>query len=65
MGYVLAPFGITYVTHGGQFNTVTDTRFIRNNRKLKAFTEATTRNLVKAVRLDLPRRFGKIEISSE
>lgn len=65
MGYILAPFGITYITHGGMFNTVTHSAFIRKNKKLKEFTEATTRNLVKAVRLDLPRRFGKIEISSE
>jgi len=65
MGCVLAPFGITYVTHGGQFNTETDSAFIKRNAKVRKFTKATARNLVRAVRLDLPRRFGKIEISSE
>ena len=65
MGYVLAPFGITYITHGAQFNTKKDSDFIRKGRKVKEFTEATTRNLVKAVRLGLPKKFGKIHISSE
>ncbi|MDD5171761.1 MAG: NAD(P)H-dependent oxidoreductase [Candidatus ainarchaeum sp.] len=65
MGYVLTPFGITYITHGGQYNTVTDPAFVRNSKKVKQFTEATARNLVRAVRLDLPKRFGRIEISSE
>lgn len=65
MGCVLAPFGITYVTHGGQFNTITDSPFIKKSAKVREFTKATARNLVNAVRLDLPRRFGKIEISSE
>jgi len=65
MGYVLAPFGINYVTHGGEYNTVTDSGFIRNNKKVKQFTEAAARNLAKAVQLDLPKRFGRIEISSE
>ena len=65
MGYTLTPFGITYVTHGGQYNTITDSGFIQKNVKVKRFTEATTRNLIKAIRLDLPRKFGKIEISSE
>jgi len=65
MGYVLAPFGITYITHGGQYDSETDSEFISKNKKIKEFTEATARNLVKAVRLDLPKRFGKIHISSE
>ncbi|MDD5340537.1 MAG: NAD(P)H-dependent oxidoreductase [Candidatus ainarchaeum sp.] len=65
MGYVLAPFGITYVTHGGQYNTVTDSGFIKNSRKTEQFTKATAMNLVRAMRLNLPKRFGKIEISSE
>ena len=65
MGYIMAPFGIAYVTHGGQFNTDTDSGFIKANKKVKAFTEATARNLIRAVKLDLPKKFGKIEISSE
>ncbi len=65
MGYVLAPFGITYVTHGADFNTDTDSKFIKTSQKTKHFVEATTKNLVNAMRLDLPKRFGKIEISSE
>jgi len=65
MGYILTPFGITYITHGGQYNTVTDSGFIKSNKKVKGFTEATARNLVRAVKLDLPKKFGKIEVSSE
>jgi multimeric flavodoxin WrbA len=65
MGYVLTPFGITYITHGGQYDTKSDPAFIKKSRKVKTFTEATTRNLIRAIRLDLPKRFGKMEISSE
>jgi len=65
MGYILAPFGMTYITHGGQYDTKTDPAFIKQNAKVRGFTEATTRNLVNAVRLDLPKKFKKIEISSE
>jgi multimeric flavodoxin WrbA len=31
MGYVLAPFGVSYRTHGAQFNTITDTEFLKND----------------------------------
>ena len=65
MGYILSPFGITYITHGSAFNTSTDSSFIKSSGKPKKFVEATTRNLIRAVRLDLPKKFGKIEISSE
>jgi multimeric flavodoxin WrbA/rubredoxin len=31
MGYVLASFGVSYRTHGAQFNTITDTEFLKND----------------------------------
>jgi multimeric flavodoxin WrbA/rubredoxin len=31
LGYVLAPFGIAYRVHGAQFNTITDTEFLKND----------------------------------
>lgn len=65
MGYVLAPFGITYVLNNRAYPSSADHSYIMKDRKTREFTEATVRNLAKAVRLDLPKRFGKIEISSE
>jgi len=65
MGYILAPFGIAYITHGAKYDTATDSDFIKRDMKAKRFARATARNLIRAVRLDLPRKFGRIEISSE
>jgi multimeric flavodoxin WrbA/rubredoxin len=65
MGYILAPFGIAYVLNNRKFNAKEDHAFIKKDRKTREFVEATTKNLIKAVRLNLPRKFGKIEISSE
>jgi multimeric flavodoxin WrbA len=31
MGYILAPFGISYRTHGAQYNTITDAEFLRSD----------------------------------
>lgn len=65
MGYILAPFGITYVLNNRKFDSKADHPYILKDRKTREFVEASTRNLIRAVRLDLPKRFGKIEISSE
>lgn len=65
MGYVLAPFGITYVLNNRAYPSSADHAKIRGDAKTREFTEATVRNLAKAVRLGLPKKFGKIHISSE
>jgi len=65
MGYVLAPFGITYVLNNRAHPSSSDYARIRRDRKTKEFTEATAKNLANAVRMRLPERFGKIYISSE
>jgi multimeric flavodoxin WrbA len=52
MWYILAPFSIAYRTHGAQFNTITDTEFLKNDPLVIQKVQGMTNNVVEMVRLD-------------
>ena len=52
MGYVLAPFGIAYRTHGAQFNTITDTEFLKKDPLVIQKVKGMANNVVEMIRLD-------------
>jgi len=52
MGYLLAPFGIAYRTHGAQFNTITDAEFLRSDPLVIQKVRGMARNVVAMLRLD-------------
>lgn len=52
MGYLLAPFGIAYRTHGPQFNTNTDTEFLKSDPLVIQKVKGMTHNVVEMIRLD-------------
>jgi multimeric flavodoxin WrbA/rubredoxin len=53
MGYVLAPFGISYRTHGAQFNTNTDTEYLKNDPLVIQKVKGMANNVVEMLHLDL------------
>jgi multimeric flavodoxin WrbA len=53
MGYVLAPFGISYRTHGAEFNSGTDEEFFRNDALLIDYTKGVVNNVVELMKLDI------------
>ncbi len=53
MGYILAPFGIGYRTHGAQFNTNTDEEFFRNDPFLVFKAKGVATNVIEIMQLDI------------
>lgn len=53
MGYILAPFGISYRTHGAQYNSSTDSEFFKNDTLLAAHTKGVVNNVIALMRLDI------------
>ena len=53
MGYVLAPFGISYRTHGAQFNTITDAEYFRNDPMVKIKVKGMVNNVIEIMKLDV------------
>jgi multimeric flavodoxin WrbA len=61
MGYILAPFGISYRTHGAQFNTNTDAEYFRNDPLLKIKVKGMANNVVEMLNLDIESKLkGKL-----
>jgi len=52
MGYLLAPFGIAYRVHGAQFNTITDTEFLKSDPLVIQRVKGMTTNVIEMIRLD-------------
>lgn len=52
MGYLLAPFGIAYRTHGAQFNTNTDAEYLRNDPLVVQKVRGMATNVVAMLHLD-------------
>jgi multimeric flavodoxin WrbA len=52
LGYLLAPFGIAYRTHGAQFNTITDTEFLKNDPLVIQKVKGMVHNVVEMMRLE-------------
>jgi hypothetical protein len=51
MGYLLAPFGIACRVHGAQFNTITDTEFLKSDPLVIQKIKGMTSNVVEMMRL--------------
>ena len=61
MGYVLAPFGVSYRTHGAQFNTSTDSDFIRNDPLVTINVRGMANNVVEMLTIDIEEKMkGKL-----
>jgi len=56
MGYLLAPFGISYRTHGAQFNTITDSDYLRNDPLVIIKVKGMANNVVEMLKLDLEQK---------
>jgi multimeric flavodoxin WrbA len=50
LGYILAPFGIAYRTHGAEFNSNADREFFRTDELLKVYTRGVVNNVVELMR---------------
>jgi multimeric flavodoxin WrbA/rubredoxin len=53
MGYVLAPFGIAFRTHGSQFNSSTDREFFRNDELIVRQTKGVVNNVIELMKIDI------------
>lgn len=53
LGYILAPFGVSYRTHGAQFNTDTDTAYLKNDPLVIQKVEGMAQNVVEMLQIDL------------
>jgi hypothetical protein len=61
MGYLLAPFGISYRTHGAQFNTITDPDFLRNDPMVILKVKGMANNVVEMLKLGIEEKLkGKL-----
>jgi hypothetical protein len=53
MGYVLAPFGVSYRTHGAQYNTITDSEFLKTDPLVIQKVKGMAINVVELLNLDI------------
>jgi len=61
MGYVFAPFGLAYRTHGAQYNAGEDNDFFRANRMLRESVEGVVKNVVATMNLGIEEKIrGKL-----
>lgn len=61
LGYVLAPFGIAFRTHGAQFNSSTDREFFRADKLIVQHTRGVVNNVIALMQLDLETKLqGKL-----
>jgi len=58
MGYILVPFGISYRTHGAQFNTNTDTEYIKSDPLVIQKVKGMAYNVLEMLSLDIE---GKVK----
>lgn len=66
MGYIFAPFGFAYRTHGAAFNAKTDNAFFSKDKRTKKDVEGVVNNVVKMMRLNSEAKLkGKIKPVSE
>jgi multimeric flavodoxin WrbA/rubredoxin len=56
MGYVLAPFGVSYRTHGAQYNTITDTEYLKNDPLVIQKVKGMAYNVVEMLNLEIETR---------
>lgn len=61
MGYILAPFGIGFRTHGSQFNSKTDHEFFRNDELLIHQVRGVVTNVIEMLHLGIEEKVkGKL-----
>lgn len=66
MGYVLAPFGFGYRTHGADYNARTDNGFFRSDAVLRKSVEGVVNNVVSLMSQNLEEKLkGKVVPVSE
>lgn len=66
MGYVLAPYGFGYRTHGAVHKSVDDREFFKKDKKLRGEVAGVVNNVVETMALDLEKKLaGKIKCVSE
>ena len=53
MGFILAPFGFTYRTHGAQYPAETDNSFFQKDQKLEKEIEGVVNNIVNLMKQKL------------
>jgi multimeric flavodoxin WrbA/rubredoxin len=51
LGYLLAPFGIAFRTHGSEFNSSTDREFFRNDELIVRQTKGVVNNVIEFLRV--------------
>jgi multimeric flavodoxin WrbA/rubredoxin len=56
MGFVLAPFGIAFRTHGSEFTSGTDTEFFRNDPLVREHVAGVVHNVIELMHLDIESR---------
>ncbi|OPX64885.1 MULTISPECIES: NAD(P)H-dependent oxidoreductase [unclassified Methanoregula] len=56
MGYILAPFGIGFRTHGSEYNSSTDREFFRNDRLIVRQAKGVTGNVIALMKEGLEER---------
>lgn len=52
MGFILAPFGIAYRTHGAEFSSNEDREFFRNDDLFRTYTRGVVNNVIEMMKLD-------------
>lgn len=66
MGFVMAPYGFAYATHGAGNDAKTDNRYFRDDEKLKKDVRGVVDNVVEMIGQDLEKKLkGKISEVSE
>lgn len=61
LGYILAPFGIAFRTHGSQFNSSTDREFFRSDELIVRHTKGIVNNVIELIQLDAEEKLkGKL-----
>lgn len=61
MGYILAPFGIAFRTHGSQFNSSTDREFFRKDELIVRHTRGIVNNVIEMMQLAIEEKLdGKL-----
>jgi len=53
MGYIFAPFGIAFRTHGSQFNSSTDREFFRTDELIVRQTRGVVNNVIEMMKLGI------------
>jgi len=56
MGFILAPFGFAYRTHGAGNDTVSDNDFLSKDSKIKSDVDGVVNNVVEMIKLDVEKK---------